>query len=85
MSDEIVQKTIEVVETVLADKLAASGAVITESSSMEAMAEWDSLNFINIFLGVNEAFEIDADPDDAIHYSSIVGIADFVRKSLGSN
>ena len=85
MSDEIIQKTIEVVTVVLAEKLAASGAEITASSSMEAMVEWDSLNFINIFLAINEAFGIDPDPDDAIHYGSISGIADFVRNSLGQS
>jgi acyl carrier protein len=85
MSDEIIQKTIDVVTTVLAEKLAASGAEITASSSMEAMVEWDSLNFINIFLAINEAFDIEPDPDDAIHYGSISGIADFVRNSLGQS
>jgi acyl carrier protein len=82
MNDEIVKKTIEVVESVLAESLQASGAKITADSTMEEMPEWDSLNFINIFLAVNDEFGIDADPDDAIHYYSISGIVDFVQNSL---
>ena len=83
MDDEVSNKVINVVERVLADKLRDRGGVITTDSSMESMAEWDSLNFINIFLAVNEAFDIDPDPDDAIHYGSIASIVDFVKKSLG--
>jgi acyl carrier protein len=82
MSDEIVLKIIEVVESVLAESLQASGAKITADSTMEDMPEWDSLNFINIFLAVNDEFGIAPDPDDAIHYYSISGIVEFVRNSL---
>jgi acyl carrier protein len=83
MSDEILQKVIEIVSTVLAENIRASGATITADSTMELMSEWDSLNFINIFLAVNEVFDIEADPDDAFHYGSISGIVEFVQKSLG--
>ncbi len=82
MTTEVLSKTIAIVENVLAANLKATGNKITASSTMEGMPEWDSLNFINIFLAVNEAFGIDPDPDDALHYNSISNIVAFVTKEL---
>jgi len=82
MRSEVLTKTIEIVESVLADNLQNTGNRITAESTMESMREWDSLNFINIFLAINEAFGIDPDPDDALHYNSISGIVSFVTNEL---
>ena len=82
MTTEVLSKTIAIVENVLAANLKATGNKITASSTMEGMPEWDSLNFINIFLDVNEAFGIDPEPDDALHYNSISNIVTFVSKEL---
>ena len=82
MTSDVLSKTIEIVENVLAANLQSTGNRITADSTMEAMREWDSLNFINIFLAINEAFGIDPDTDDALHYNSISGIVDFVTREL---
>jgi len=85
MTTEILEKTIAIVEQVLEANLTASGNHITADSRMDDTPEWDSLNFINIFLSINEAFGIDPDPDDAIAYTTISGIVEFVKCELKGN
>jgi len=80
MNNLILEKTIKTINSVLAEKLAANNSSIDVDSSMDNTPEWDSLDFINIFLAINQAFEIDPDPDDAIHYRSVVEIVGFVEK-----
>ena len=47
---------------------------------METIAEWDSLHFVSVFLAVNEAFGIDPDFDDAVHYISIASLCDYLER-----
>jgi acyl carrier protein len=80
MNQEILSKTISVIELVLEKK--SCKIIITEESSMENTSDWDSLSFINIFLAINEAFSINPDTDDALNYISVISIVDFVRNEL---
>jgi len=53
---------------------------VTVNSKMNDPREWDSLAFVSVFLGVNEAFDLDADDDDAIHFMSVQQIMDFANQ-----
>jgi len=74
---------IKTIESVLSDKLLTNSRGIDINSSMKNTPEWDSLDFINIFLSINKNFGIDADHDDAVHYDSVAKIVEFVEKKLG--
>jgi acyl carrier protein len=80
MNQEILSKTISVIELVLEKE--SCKIIITEASSMENTPDWDSLSFINIFLAINEAFGINPDTDDALSYISVISIVDFVQNEL---
>ena len=84
MANEILAKTIEVVSSILAEKLKIGNNSIDEKSSMDNTLEWNSLDFINIFLAINESFDIDPDTDDAIHYRSVQEIVTFVEQALAA-
>ena len=84
MANEILAKTIEVISSILAEKLKISNNAIDEQSSMDNTLEWNSLDFINIFLAINESFDIDPDTDDAIHYRSVQEIVTFVEHALAA-
>lgn len=52
---------------------------ISENSSLNDPSEWDSLCFISVFLGICEAFSLSVDDDDAIHFTSIRSIVQFIH------
>lgn len=52
---------------------------IDANSSMDTVAEWDSLSFVSVFLGVSEHFDIEVDQDDAIAFTSIAGIVELIE------
>ena len=51
---------------------------IRPDSSMEDIPEWDSLSFVSVFLAIGEHYDLDLEDDDAIHFTSIGGICEFV-------
>ena len=53
--------------------------LVTAGDSMETIATWDSLTFMSVFQAINEAFSINPDFDDAIHYTSVKGIYDYIK------
>lgn len=82
MSQDTLDRTIAVVAKILNEKRREVAVCVDIGSSMETVAEWDSLNFINIFLTINEEFGIAPDMDDAMSYRSIASIVDFVDAEL---
>lgn len=54
-----------------------SGAVTAESE-MGSPKEWDSLAFVSVFLAVSAHFGIDVDDDDAIRFTSVRKIVEFL-------
>lgn len=46
-------------------------APISAESQMGTPSEWDSLSFVVVFTTVGDAFDVELDDDDAIHFTSI--------------
>lgn len=53
---------------------------VTAESRMNFPKEWDSLAFVNVFMAVQEAFNLDVDEDEAINFMSVRGIVDFINQ-----
>lgn len=79
MTDELTTKVIQIVQDTLRTESGKSDLAVTFDDGMETVADWDSMTFMKIFLSVNEAFEINPDFDEAIHYTSISTLVDFLR------
>ena len=71
MADSLEARLIEVIEATLCEQSGNEELTLCAGDSMETIAEWDSLSFMNVFSAVNEAFDIDPDFDDAVHYTSV--------------
>lgn len=82
MSDNLRNRIMIVVEQTLNTGSSAdnNNVTISENDSMETIANWDSLNFMSVFLAINEAFDLDPDFDDAINYISISSLYDYIKK-----
>ena len=79
MTDELEQRIIDIVQEALRDKSDDQTVLIAADDSMETVAAWDSLTFMSVFLAINEAFSINPDFDEAIHYTSVKGICDYIK------
>lgn len=75
--DDIVRDVVETVRRVLIGRGDADPAVDADSA-MGSPSSWDSLAFVEIFLGVSQHFGLDVSDDDAIHFMSVREIAEFV-------
>ena len=80
MSEDIESRIIGIIQ----DTLNADGrdVVVTAADSMETIPAWDSLTFMKVFLAINEAFGVSPDFDDAIHYTSVRTLHEFLREQL---
>jgi acyl carrier protein len=79
MTDPIEQRVIEIVQETLRGKKNDVAIEISADDSMESVSAWDSLSFMSIFTAINEAFSVDPDFDDAIHYTSVRSLCDYLR------
>ena len=52
---------------------------ISAESKMGSPSEWDSLGFVSVFLAVTQHFKLDVDDDDAIHFTSVPSILEFIQ------
>ena len=57
---------------------AALSAPVTAASEMGSPKEWDSLAFVAVFLAVSTHFGIDVEDDDAIRFTSVGKIVEFL-------
>ena len=78
MADSLEARIIEIIEPILREQSGNVELALCAEDSMETIAEWDSLTFMSVFSAVNEAFGIDPDFDDAIHYTSIASLRDYL-------
>ena len=78
MADPLEARIIEIIEPILREQSDNMELVLCAEDSMETIAEWDSLTFMSVFSAVNEAFGIDPDFDDAIHYTSVASLRDYL-------
>jgi acyl carrier protein len=77
MTDQLEASVIGVVEHTLRSD--DPDLTIAADDSMDTVAGWDSLQFMAVFTAINEAFSLDPDFDDAIHYTDIPKLVAYVR------
>ena len=79
MADPLEARLIAIIETTLRQQSGNAALTLRPEDSMETVAEWDSLSFMSVFSAINEAFGIDPDFDDAIHYTSVSSLHDYLE------
>lgn len=60
------------------------GLVVEGNDSMETLPSWDSLSFMTVFLAINDAFNLDPDFDDAVHYMAVPTLVSYLRGHVPS-
>lgn len=65
-----------------ASKSTALSQLVTSDSRMGSPREWDSLSFVAVFVAVGEAFDIELDDDDAIHFQTVSAMYKFLDEVL---
>lgn len=76
-------RLIGIIETTLRRQSGNEALTLCAEDSMDSIAEWDSLTFMSVFCAVNQAFGIDPDFDDAIHYTSVSSLRDYLGTMTG--
>jgi acyl carrier protein len=79
MTDPLKRRIIEIIQDTLRKKGKEQNVTIRADDSMETVAAWDSLSFMTVFLAINEAFDVNPDFDDAIHYTSVEALYDYLK------
>ena len=83
MVEPLEQRIITVIQDALrGEKGAKQDIPITADDSMQTVAAWDSLNFMKVFLAINETFGVDPDFDDAIHYTSVRTLLAYLKEKV---
>lgn len=78
MTDSLENKIIQVIRSALCEKNNIDELHISATDSMSTISCWDSLAFMTVFLAINEEFGIDPDFDDAIHYTSVQTLTEYL-------
>ena len=79
MADSLERRLVGIIEAELRKQSGNEELMLCAEDSMETIAEWDSLTFMSVFAAVNKAFGIDPDFDDAIHYTSVPSLRDYLE------
>ena len=79
MPDDLQNRIISIVSETLRDESGKSDLTLSAADSMDTVPEWDSMSFMKVFLSINEVYGINPDFDDAIHYTSISTLTEFLR------
>ena len=79
MADQLEHRIVQIVQDVLQEKNDQEEILVTPEDSMETVPAWDSLSFMSVFLAINDAFGVDPDFDDAIHYTSVRTLHEFLK------
>lgn len=82
MADTLLGRVVQTVQATLRMESGRDDLTVSPEDSMETIPEWDSLNFMKVFLSINETFGIDPDFDEAIHYTSIDTLTAFLREEV---
>ncbi|MDH3678598.1 MAG: hypothetical protein OEV40_01485 [Acidimicrobiia bacterium] len=80
MTDLLERRVLEIVQAALRSNSDDAYLVIGTDDSMDTVAVWDSLRFMNVFVAINEAFGLDPDFDDAIHYAAVPSLVHYLRE-----
>lgn len=79
MADDLQHNVMSIVQDTLRDESGKGDLTVSPEDSMDTIPEWDSMSFMKVFLAINEVFGIDPDFDEAIHYTSISTLTEFLR------
>lgn len=79
MTDPLERRIIEIIEDTLRKQGRAQDVAIRADDSMQTVSAWDSLSFMSVFLAINETFGLNPDFDDAIHYTSVKALYDYLK------
>lgn len=55
----------------IADILGLDVAQVSDVSSPDTLSEWDSITHLNLIMAIEEAFEIQLSPEDALDLNSV--------------
>lgn len=80
MSNTIESRVLEIVQASLREASQDIHLELNNSASMENIAQWDSLSFMVVFSAINTDFQINPDFDDAVNYTSIASICEYLGK-----
>lgn len=83
MPDPLKQRIVDVIQTAVRETVGKPDVTITADDSMDTVADWDSISFMSVFLAVNEAFGLNPDFDDAIHYTSVEALYAYLKGQGG--
>jgi acyl carrier protein len=82
MTDELQSHVIAIVQDTLREESGRGELVVTPEDTMDSVPEWDSMSFMKVFLAINEVYGINPDFDEAIHYTSISTLTEFLRSEI---
>lgn len=82
MHDQLEQRVVDVVQDTLRSHGDDPHLVVGANDSMDTLACWDSLTFMTVFLAVNDAFGLDPDFDDAIHYLAVPSLVAYLEDQI---
>jgi acyl carrier protein len=82
MVDALEQRIIEIIQDTLRRQAKGQNVSISAEDSMATVPAWDSLSFMSVFLAINAAFGLDPDFDDAIHYTSVRTLYDYLKAQV---
>ncbi len=69
----------EKIREIIAITLRMSPSEITEKTSMETVAAWESLAHINIMMGLEETFDLYLDVEEFPALTSVSAILDYLK------
>ncbi|MGO8985835.1 MAG: acyl carrier protein [Terriglobales bacterium] len=72
--------TLEQVRSIASDVFGIPADQINAESSPATIANWDSMQHLNLVLAVEERFGVQFDPDEIEQMKSVGAIAEFVDK-----
>ncbi|MDE0346592.1 MAG: phosphopantetheine-binding protein [Boseongicola sp.] len=82
MADSLEGRIVEIIQFTLRRESGNSELTLGPSDSMETVGEWDSLSFMSVFCAINEAFGIDPEFDDAVHYLSVPSLHRYLGRVI---
>ena len=82
MADSLEQHVTDIIQETLRSTSGDPRLVVGPDDSMDTLGDWDSLSFMTVFLAVNEAFDLDPDFDDAVHYMAVPSIVAYLQTQL---
>ncbi len=68
------------ITSLIAETLKIPGSQVTDDLEYGSIAQWDSLNHVNLMLRLESKYDIEIDEDTMVELTSVRAIRDFVRE-----